>query len=326
MNIRRRALHTTLGVALFALVTLAPTRALAGDDAMVRFERGVQLYEAENYEAALAEFSTAYKLSKNYKLLYNIAICQMATHDYVAASESFRSYLADGGAEVGEPRRKDVQERLGKLGLMLARVRVTSNAPAGTVLSVDDRPVGKLPLTEPLTVKTGRRQFTINVAGRTTTKAVDITSGDTATVELALEPALAEGPATTKGSAPADAASAGPSFPWPLWAVTGVLAGGAVVTGVLAVDARNDLGAERARFNPSQSDLDADHSRARTLGIVTDALIAGSLVSAGISTWLTIRYLGAKKSPATAARAAASARPTGGLVLTPAFVSFSRSF
>src|ERR1041384_7041483 len=69
------ALPVVFGFALWS----APS--YADDEAVTRFERGVQLFEAENYEGALVEFNTAYKLSKNYKLLYNIGICQNALKD-----------------------------------------------------------------------------------------------------------------------------------------------------------------------------------------------------------------------------------------------------
>src|SRR5215207_11639432 len=86
-------------------VTLAAVPARADDEALARFERGVQLYEAQNFEGALVEFSAAYKLTGNFKLLYNIGICQQQTRDYVSAAESFRKYLKDGGGEI-TPERK----------------------------------------------------------------------------------------------------------------------------------------------------------------------------------------------------------------------------
>jgi hypothetical protein len=275
----------------------------------------VQLYEADNFEAALIEFSTAYKLSKNYKLLYNVGICQMATKEYGPAAESFRQYLSEGGSEIGDARRKDVQDRLAKLGLMITRVRVASNAPAGTTLLIDDRPAGQLPLTEPISVKTGRRQFSVTVAGKAFIKAVDVTSGDVATVDLVVdEAALHPGPTGLPAEKPVETDS-GPSFPWPLWVLTGALGGGAAVTGILAVNARNDLGETRAQFGADPDKIDSDRSKAQTLGNVTDVLLIGTVIAAGISTYLTIRHFNGKK-----------AAPAAALTVTPGASYFSRSF
>lgn len=321
-----RWLAPALALTLFSF---APA-ARAEDEALVRFERGVQLYEAENYDAALVEFSSAYRLSKNYKLLYNIGICQMATREYAAAADSFRQYIAEGDNELTDARRKDVQDRLSKLALMVARVRITSNAPAGTVLLVDDRPAGKLPLSEPLTVKTGRRQFSVLVAGRSVVKAVDVASGEVSTVELVVEAPAAAPASSAPAAATTPPPASGPSFPWPLWVVTGALAGGAAVTGLVAVGARNDLGRDRATYGVSPSTLEAEQSRARTFGLVSDGLLVGALVGAGLSTYFTIRFFRAAPAasgkgvpgPATSGRQASA----DGLVVTPASVQFTRSF
>ncbi len=309
---RRSASAFTLALACAGALVLLPSVARADDEAVVRFERGVQLYEAENFDAALIEFATAYKLSKNFKLLYNIGICQMATKEYGAAADSFRQYLSEGGAEIQEARRKDVQDRLAKLGLMITRVRVSTNAPAGTVLLIDDRPAGTAPFTEPLSVKTGRRQFSVVVNGRTFQKSVDVTSGDVAAVDLHVD---ITAPADANTSGPDVTKPSGPAFPWPLWVLTGVLGGGAVVTGILAVNARNDFGEGRAKFGASPGALDDDRSRAQTFGYVTDGLIVGTVIAAGFSTYFTIRHFNGKKSAGSTA-----------LTVTPASLYFSRSF
>lgn len=308
-------------LALVMIMSIAQT-ARADDEALVRFERGVQLYEAENFDAALVEFNSAYKLSHNYKLLYNIAICQMATKDYAVAADSFRQYLNDGGAEIAETRRKDVNERLSKLSLMIARVRVTSNAPAGTVLLVDEHPVAKLPLGEPITVKTGRRSFSVNVAGKVVAKTVDVTSGEQGAVDLVVE-AAAPAPTVVREAPPPKAQASGPSFPWVLWGVTGILGGAAAVTGTLAVGARNDLGEARAEFNPDRAAIDDHESKAKTFGLVTDGLLVGTVLAGGFATYFTIRWATAKKP---VQGQAASPGATGGLTFTPTGMQFTRSF
>lgn len=304
------------------LVWAAPAR--AEDEAVARFERGVQLYEAENYEGALVEFLTAYKLTNNYKLLYNIGICQNAMKDYAAAVESFSKYLADGGSELSEARRADVEERLAKLALMITKVRVETDAPAGSVLLVDGRPAGTTPLGGPLAVKIGRRQFSISASGRTVTKTIDVTSGDThAEVrlmfsELAPSPPPSSAVPVAEGGSTAPSAD-GPSFPWPLWALTALLGGGAAVTGMFAVEARNDLEEKQATFGISRAALDEDRDRARRFGIATDALIAGAVISAGLSTYFTVRWA-SKKSAGT------SPPPVAGVTVLPAGIGWVRSF
>lgn len=296
-----------------ATTTLLTTPAHADDEAVTRFERGVQLYEAENYEGALVEFNVAYKLSKNYKLLYNIGICQNALKNYPAATEAFQKYLADGGAEVTEARRADVSERLSKLSLMVTRVKVATNAPSGAQLMIDDQPVATTPLPDSITVKIGRRQFSITSQGRTATKTVDIGSGDqNPVINLSLtEAAVAPTPPDT--GSPPRVSEDGPSFPWPFWGLTAVLGGAAAVTGTLAVNKRNDFEEKQATFGIDKKSLEDDRSSARTLGIVTDVLLATTIVSAGVSTFLTIRYFGKKKQ-------------NSGVTILPMGIGYARSF
>jgi hypothetical protein len=277
-----------------------PAESRADDEAVVaRFERGVQLYEAENYEGALVEFNSAYRLSKNYKLLYNIGICQTAMKDYPAAAETFSRYLSEGGADVSEARRADVQDRLSKLSLMVSPVRVTTDAPPGAVLMVDDRRVATVPLPETLPIKVGRRQFSITAQGRTSTKTLDVSSGDpNAAVSLLLSEV--PGPPVAPVAADVQPRRAvepdAPSFPWAFWGLTAVLGGAAAVTGVLAVDARNELGEKQATFGIDKASLEDTRSKSQTLGIATDVLIGTAVLSAGLSTYLTVRYFGKKKA------------------------------
>lgn len=324
MRMRARTLFAVATLSIASCLAVVSTPALAADDeAMTRFERGVQLYDAENYEGALVEFNAAYKLTNNYKLLYNIGICQNATKDYAAAAEAFTKYLSDGGAEVSEARKKDVQERLSKLALMVTRVKVTTDAPSGSTLLVDDQPVGTTPLPETIAIKIGRRQFSITGHGKTVTKTVDIASGDQrAAVSLLLSEASASSSTNLGDSGTKSTLDDGPSFPWIFWGLTAALGGASAITGVLAVEARNDLGEKRATFGIEKSALEDDQDKAQKLGIVTDVLIGATVISAGISTVLTVRYFG-KKKPQGAGQSTSNG---GNVTILPFSVGYSRSF
>lgn len=299
--------------ALAVTLAIAATPSLAsadGDEAMQRFERGVQLYEAENYEGALVEFNAAYKSSANYKLLYNIAICQTALKDYATATETFNKYLAEGGAEIAEARKQDVKDRLSKLALNVTRVKVTTDAPAGATVTVDDQSIGTTPLPESVAVKIGRRQFAITANGRTVTKTVDVNSGDqNAPINIVF------GQATTTTIETSPAKGAAPSFPVVWWGITAALGAGAAVTGILAVNKRNDFEKDQATFGVSKSTLEDSRSSAQTLGIVTDALLVATVVGAGVSTYFTIDYFKKKKQ-----------HQATGFYVTPVGAGYVRSF
>src|SRR5262245_643202 len=85
----------------------------ASDDAVKqardRFLRGVELYKEGSYDAALAEFTRAYELVPNYRVLFNIAQVQVERHDYAAALRFFADYLRQGAADVTSERREQVE-------------------------------------------------------------------------------------------------------------------------------------------------------------------------------------------------------------------------
>lgn len=310
------------GIAATLLFASSVATAQGNDEALARFERGVQLYEAQNFEGALVEFTAAYKLTGNYKLLYNIGICQQQSRDYVAAADSFRKYLKDGGTEISAERKADVEDRLSKLALSVSRVRIVTDAPAGTVVTVDGAQVGTIPLGEPVSVKIGTRVFSFTTNGKTVAKTVEIISGDNKPVNLMMADAVGNGqpppPSPTTPEKPIEKVDDGPSFPWPLWAITAVLGGSAAVTGVLAVKQRNDFEEKQATFGVNPSELEDKKSNAQTLGIVTDVLLAGTIVSAGLATYFTIRWAGSSPSSSKTAKT--------GFFFTPGSVGLVRSF
>src|SRR5262245_59729535 len=89
----------------------AKPRTKAGvEEAMRRFQRGRDLYEENDFNGALAEFQLSYDLSKNYKVLYNLAQVQYQLQDYPGALRTFNKYLVDGRDDLPAARREEVQK------------------------------------------------------------------------------------------------------------------------------------------------------------------------------------------------------------------------
>ncbi len=87
-------------------------------------------------------------------------------------------------------------------------------------------------------------------------------------------------------SAPGEAAKPGRKVPWLWWGIAGGLAAGTAVAGVITLGAQGDLNDKKD--NPaSKKELDDAASRTRTMAIVTDVLLVGTLATAGIATYLT---------------------------------------
>ena len=306
-------LRAVLFASLLALSAFAGSEARAEDtkEAMERFERGVSLYQAGAYEGALLEFEAAYKASGNFRVLFNVGLCKMESRDPAGALLAFRRYLSEGGDRVDATKRANVDALIKKLELSVASLTVKSDAPPGTEVRIDDERVGTLPLAAPLTVRTGRRKVSIVSGAQRVDKTIDVMSGESPSVELSLP--TAQGPVATAphtDEPPKKDDSDGPGALWVPWTLAGAFGAAAVVTGVVAVGARNDAETARATFGAAQSDIDTPNKKATTFAAVTDVLLGATVISAGIGTFFTIRWLsrpsGAEKS------AKASGRPLSG--------------
>lgn len=280
-------------------------------EAMERFDRGVALYQAGSYEGALLEFEATYKLSGNYRVLFNIGLCRMESRDPVGALAAFRRYLAEGAEKVEPTKRANVEALSKKLEMSVASLVVKSDAPAGTEVRIDDDRVGTIPLSSPLVVKVGRRKVSLVSGDRRVDKIVDVVSGESPAVSLSLPTIAATPSAQTEPQTVAKGASDGSGALWVPWALAGAFGAASAVTGVLASSARNDAATARATFGVTQSDIDSPDKKATTFATATDVLLGATIVSAGIATYFTIRWV-------TRPERASTAKSTTRLALVPA--------
>ena len=114
-------------------------------EARTRFQRGIELYEEGDMDAALVELRRAYELAPSYKLLFNIGQVQLQKSDYASALDSFERYLAQGGDNISRKRRGELEPLVQKLRQRVAEVTVTVDV-AGAEVLVDDLPRGTAPL------------------------------------------------------------------------------------------------------------------------------------------------------------------------------------
>jgi hypothetical protein len=248
-------------------------------EARTRYERALQLYNDGAAEGALAEFERAYQLSPTYRLLYNIALIRLQLNDYAQALKAFQEYLAEGGAEVPSVRRSEVERHLATLKTKVGRVEVSSHARGADVL-VDDVVVGRVPLTDPLVLNPGRRRITIARGGLSSTTVVTVAGQDHLKVDLGLEAPKSQ--ASAHINAPASRAPA-----YVAWGITGALAVGTAVAGVIALDAMSDLDDERRRIPTTRARLDQAESKMNLRAAVTDILAGATILAGGAALYFT---------------------------------------
>lgn len=309
---KRLALVLLVAMAAGSASAAAPARKTPSartqqlEEAQRRYERGKEFYEESDFSAALVEFQRAYELAPSYRLLYSIAQVQYQLQDYPGALRSFQQYLQEGQADITAQRREEVQREVERLRSRVAFLDIVTQ-PVGARVSVDDQPVGRTPLSEPVMVSAGRRKVTAELPGEPpVTRMVDVAGQDSVQVKLDFAPPPAQKPAAVTepvASAPVAtpglAARAEPrGFPWKMWTATGALAVGAGVTAVLANGAASDLKTQRDTFGVTRAQLDDASSNAKTLALTSDILTGATVVAAGISAFMT--FSGGSSSEASA--------------------------
>jgi hypothetical protein len=258
-------------------------------DAGKHFQRGVALFNEADYAGALAEFKKAYELAPNPAVLYNIGQTHFQLRSYAAALQTFERYLTEAGPSSehhaeAEANAETLRARVGKIDIV---------APDGTEVAIDDEVIGKTPL-PPQLAAVGRRKVTLFKDGAQQLRFAEVSAGETSRVELkaagvanadGTPPKAADGTASTS---PSDGRSS--TLPIALWIGAGVLAAGAVTTGVLALGASSDLSDERAKQTggTTRTKLDDLESKTATLALVTDILAGAAIVTGGVALYVTL--------------------------------------
>lgn len=269
------------------------------------FTRGVGLFEDGDFESALFEFESAYQLSDNPHLLYNIAVSQYELHRYAASALAYRRYLAALERELSPDRLAQVNERLRTLELRVGTLIVDST-PSGAVVSVGGEVAGVTPVE--VTVDLGETVITVTKEGfEASETTARVAGGERTSVnvdldELAEPAAVAPVPSprattTSRGEPFDDSDAARNDRPLEIgtWVAFGIGLGagiGAGVTGGLAIGANDDLDDARLRAT-TRDELNDLGDRRDTLALTTDVLIgvaaAAAITSVALGATLLVR-------------------------------------
>src|SRR5690242_4745368 len=238
----------------------APAADSSIDEARQHFQKGVQLFKEGNLDAALAEFRKAYQIAPSYRVLYNIAQVHYDLHNYVEALKAYRQYLSEGASEIPTDRRTQVETEVRKLEGRVAYIEVTSNVD-GVLLSLDEVPVGTLPLRIPLMVNPGTRRVTATKTGyNTTARNLTIAGGDHTQVQLDLTETARAQRDDGKKAAGAKADARPPDRPrtamWVSLAATGALGVTSGVFALLSRSAKQDFESELGKYPNTKNQID----------------------------------------------------------------------
>ncbi|MBN2714399.1 MAG: hypothetical protein JXX14_01015 [Deltaproteobacteria bacterium] len=148
------------------------------------FQKARELFEAEQFEAAAIQFRIAYKNKPSWKLLYNIAQCEVGAKRYGAGLEHFEQYLVEAGDKITYERRREVEDETVRLRNMVGYLEVTG--PEGADLFVGGIKRGTLPLKGMLAITASQEQVVSGIVDgrKLSVKRLKVMIGQKQTVEL----------------------------------------------------------------------------------------------------------------------------------------------
>ena len=200
------------GLATGLGMLLCPSPAPAQEDPAALVEEGIRLREQRLDAEALAQFERAYAIEAQTRTLVQIALAEQALSRFVEAEAHLEIALEDRQDPFIRRHRRLLREAMADLATHLGSLRVEAGLP-GATLTIGDREVGVLPLTESFRVAVGTVRLTVSAAGFIPSEqTVEIYPGEETSVELTdLLPVEVEVQAPAPATAPEDPSpSAGP--------------------------------------------------------------------------------------------------------------------
>jgi PEGA domain len=196
-----RRLHTRLLI-LGWLVVTAPAAAAPPDapapSAPAPLSESLSGAAREAYEAArilvnnqdpagaLTKYLLAYDLSKDPRLLFDMAVCERDLRAYARMQALLVRYEQEAGASLSPAAKADVDAALDVIRNLVGTVRLSSTE-AGATVAVDGEPAGSTPLANPLLLDLGKHRLSVTKAGfDPVERAIEIAGGNEIAVSMTL--------------------------------------------------------------------------------------------------------------------------------------------
>lgn len=265
---------------LVAATTFAASSACAQRDlAQEHFRRGESAYQAGNYALAVGEWQAAYTADPRPRIQYNIYQAYERLGRLTEAAESLQLYLQS--ADPDDPSYGDANSRMSALQqrLQATGIRVVGGIE-GAQITVDEQDWGRIPRPDRIRVNPGNHRVVITLPGfQPFVSSVVVPAGQVVDVvaELVAGGDTATGtPATSTGAAASDDRT----NTTPIYIASGVLAAGAVGSGLWLLNRASELSdCDRSEFFcPNEKTVVTQGNIALGLTIVLAAGAVGTLV------------------------------------------------
>jgi hypothetical protein len=171
-------------------VSAAPVRESLSGEAAAKFDEGSRLYRTSAYGPAREAFLASFAKSGDPRILFNVAVCDKALGRYARAIATLRRSLAGADRPLPADYTQKAAEAIATLSRYVAFVTVEVDASATTTVDGDKLQENPVPL------ETGAHTLVAAKDGfETASKTITVKAGETARVELVLEPSRKPGSA-----------------------------------------------------------------------------------------------------------------------------------
>lgn len=198
MSQPRKLICQALAVGLFLACAADPSAAGPGSGGETEVDRLLRSVvndakakvNADDYEGALRVLVDAYERAPHPALLWPIAELYLQLQRPSEGLKILDRYVAVVPTNKMPPGQQlaDVAKMHDQFRAQFGKLTITAEEPGATVV-IDGKPVGQVPLQEPLTLDPGHHRVELQ-AGRSSVQEVRLKPGDTGTLHLLLAPDL----------------------------------------------------------------------------------------------------------------------------------------
>jgi hypothetical protein len=147
-----------------AVLESTPLAAALSGEAKADYDAGRILFGDDDYAGALVKFQRAFERAHDVRLLWNMAVCEKNLRHYARVLRLLERYQREGDAQMSPAHRVEVAEVVATVRLLISTVHLHVQQDGADVF-LDDVPVGKTPLPEPLWVDLGMRRIRVSKPG-----------------------------------------------------------------------------------------------------------------------------------------------------------------
>ena len=127
------------------------------------YNAGRLLFDDQDWAGASVKFQRAYDLSRDPRLLWNVAASEKNLRHYANVLRLLERYIA-AAPDMPPEQRRDVDDVIRTVRLLISTVHLTVDQP-DVAISIDGVAAGTSPLPGPLLVDLGRRELLLRKAG-----------------------------------------------------------------------------------------------------------------------------------------------------------------